>query len=168
MAEPDHLRIGYLPPIARASEPIVATICEGDFYKFGDSVLTKQGTYYDTLTAVNGCDSIVMLALQVLPVKYQTTTKRIFEGDTVFFYGDTLTKSGVYEHRVLNANNCTDTYQMILTVLKESHIDTSAVICKNDLLMQNAMFRSARVTTSSSRVSPTPRMASSTIPSRHW
>ena len=126
------LKVNVLP-IARASEPIVATICEGDFYKFGDSVLTKQGTYYDTLTAVNGCDSIVMLALQVLPVKYQTTTKRIFEGDTVFFYGDTLTKSGVYEHRVLNANNCTDTYQMILTVLKESHIDTSAVICKNDL-----------------------------------
>ena len=126
------LKVNVLP-IARASEPIVATICEGDFYKFGDSVLTKQGTYYDTLTAVNGCDSIVMLALQVLPVKYQTTTKRIFEGDTVFFYGDTLTKSGVYEHRILNANNCTDTYQMILTVLKESHIDTSAVICKNDL-----------------------------------
>ena len=126
------LKVNVLP-IARASEPIVATICEGDFYKFGDSVLTKQGTYYDTLTAVNGCDSIVMLALQVLPVKYQTTTKRIFEGDTVFFYGDTLTKSGVYEHRILNANNCTDTYQMILTVLKESHVDTSAVICKNDL-----------------------------------
>ncbi len=126
------LKVNVLP-IARAAEPIVATICEGDYYKFGDEVLTAQGTYYDTLTAVNGCDSIVMLTLQVFPVKYQTTTKRIFEGDTVFFYGDTLTKSGVYEHRVLNENNCTDTYQMILTVLKESHVDTSAVICKNDL-----------------------------------
>ena len=126
------LKVNVLP-IARAAEPIVATICEGDYYKFGDEVLTAQGTYYDTLTAVNGCDSIVMLTLQVFPVKYQTTTKRIFEGDTVFFYGDTLTKSGVYEHRVLNENNCTDTYQMILTVLKESHIDTTAVICKNDL-----------------------------------
>ena len=120
-------------PIARASEPILATICEGDYYKFGDEVLTAQGTYYDTLTAVNGCDSIIMLALQVMPVKYQTYTKRIFEGDTVFFYGDTLTQSGVYEHREFNSNNCADTYQMILTVLKESHIDTSAVICKNDL-----------------------------------
>ena len=120
-------------PISKASEPIVAKICEGDFYKFGDRVLTEQGTYYDTLTAENGCDSIIMLALQVLPAKYQTTTKRIFEGDTVFFYGDTLTTSGIYEHRELNTNKCTDTYQLVLTVLKTFNVDTTAVICQNEL-----------------------------------
>ena len=47
------LKVNVLP-IARAAEPIVATICEGDYYKFGDEVLTAQGTYYDTLTADNG------------------------------------------------------------------------------------------------------------------
>ena len=120
-------------PILKASEPVVATICEGDYYKFGNRVLTEQGTYYDTLTAVTGCDSIVMLALQVMPAKYQTTTKRIFEGDTVFFYGDTLTTSGIYEHREINENKCTDTYQLVLTVLKTFNVDTTAVICSNEL-----------------------------------
>jgi hypothetical protein len=120
-------------PVTRAPDPIVATICEGDYYKFGDTILTEQGAYYDTLTAANGCDSIVMLTLQVIPVHYQTTTKRIFEGDSALFNGVWYKESGVYEYRETNAYGCTDTYQLILTVLKTFNVDTVAVICKNDL-----------------------------------
>ena len=120
-------------PIAHAPEAVVATICEGEFYKFGDTVLTEQGTYYDTLVAANGCDSIVMLALQVMPVQYQSETRRIFEGDSVFFYGEWLKTSGVYEHRETNGNQCTNTHQLILTVLKSFNVDTTAVICDNEL-----------------------------------
>ena len=120
-------------PTARAAEPVNVTICEGDFYKFGNRVLSEQGSYYDTLTAVNGCDSIVMLSLQVMPAKYQTTTKRIFEGDSALFNGVWYKESGVYEYRELNEHGCTDTYQLILTVLKTFNIDTTAVICDNEL-----------------------------------
>lgn len=120
-------------PIARASEPINVTICEGDYYKFGRNILTKQGSYYDTLTAANGCDSIVMLALRVIPVKYQTTTKRIFEGDSALFNGVWYKESGVYEYREINEHGCTDTYQLILTVLKTFNVDTTAFVCDNEL-----------------------------------
>ncbi len=120
-------------PIAHAPEAIVATICEGDYYKFGDSLLTVQGTYYDTLVAVNGCDSIVMLALQVMPTKHQVDTKTIFEGDTVMFYGDTLTTSGIYTHSDTTENGCANTHQLVLTVLKEARRDTTAYVCENKL-----------------------------------
>lgn len=120
-------------PIFRAEEPVVISICEGDFYKFGASNLTQQGIYYDTLTAINGCDSIVMLSLQVMPQTYQSENRRIYEGDSVQFNGQWLKESGVYERRSQNANGCTDTYQLILTVLKEFHRDTTATICESDL-----------------------------------
>ena len=120
-------------PIAKLEEPIIKTICEGDFYKFGDSILTKQGTYYDTLIAANGCDSIVTLVLQIQPSVYQTDVRRIFEGDSAFFNGVWYKESGVYEKRVVNEYGCTDTYQMILTVLKSFNVDTTAVICDSDL-----------------------------------
>ena len=120
-------------PISRAAEPLQVSICEGDFYKFGERILTEQGTYYDTLTAVNGCDSITMLALQVMPANYQATTQRIFEGDSALFNGVWYKESGVYEYRELNENGCTVTYQLILTVLKTYNIDTTAVICANEL-----------------------------------
>ena len=120
-------------PIAHLEEPIMKTICEGDFYKFGDSILTTQGTYYDTLTAANGCDSIVTLVLQVQPTEYKSEVRRIFEGDSVLFDGVWYKESGVYERRETNSYGCTDTYQLILTVLKSFNIDTIAVVCDNEL-----------------------------------
>ena len=120
-------------PIVRSEEPVVKVICEGDYFKFGQAILTQQGTYYDTLTAVNGCDSIVMLSLQVLPVEYQTEYRRIFEGDSVFFDGKWLKESGVYEKRVINENQCTNTYQLVLTVLHVFNVDTTAYVCENEL-----------------------------------
>ena len=120
-------------PITHAPEPQVATICEGDFYRFAGKILTEQGIYYDTLVAQNGCDSIVMLSLQVMPVNYQTLTKRIFEGDSIEFNGQWLKTSGVYERRTKNQYGCTDTEQLILTVLKEFRMDTTAYVCDNEL-----------------------------------
>lgn len=126
------LKVNVLPTV-RAAEPVVFSMCDGDFYKFGNRILTEQGTYYDTLTAVNGCDSIVMLSLQVLPTGYQSEVVRIFEGDSALFHGEWYKESGVYEYREKNAGGCTETYQMILTVLKSFYTDTTAVICDNEL-----------------------------------
>ena len=120
-------------PVAHKEEAIRFTMCEGDYYKFGDRMLTQQGTYYDTLTAANGCDSIVMLSLTVLPTNYYSEVRRIFEGDSALFNGVWYKESGVYEYRKTNANGCTDTYQMILSVLKSFYTDTTAVICDKDL-----------------------------------
>ena len=120
-------------PIAHAPAPVNVTICEGDFYKFGNQILSEQGTYYDTLVAANGCDSIVMLALKVQPLIYQSEVRRIYEGDSVQFYNTWYKESGVYEQRVKNNNGCIDTYQLILTVLKEFRVDTTAYVCANDL-----------------------------------
>ncbi len=120
-------------PFVHKEEVLQFSMCEGDFYKFGDSILTKQGIYYDTLTAANGCDSIVMLSLTVHPTNYYSDVRRIFEGDSALFNGVWYKESGVYEYRLTNANGCTDTYQMILTVLKSSYTDTTAVVCDKDL-----------------------------------
>lgn len=44
-----------------------ATICAGDVYLAGGGLQTEDGTYYDTLQTVHGCDSVVVtnLALSV-------------------------------------------------------------------------------------------------------
>ena len=125
------LKVNVLP-IAHAPEAIVATICEGEYYKFGDSLLTVQGMYYDTLVAANGCDSIVMLALQVQPVNYQTESRTIYEGESVQFHGQTYTQSGIYTVIDTTTHKCPDTYQLILTVLKEFRVDTAVHICQNE------------------------------------
>jgi len=52
-------------PIIR--DTITVTINEGETYTFGGETLNTTGTYRDTLTAANGCDSIVVLELTVIP-----------------------------------------------------------------------------------------------------
>jgi hypothetical protein len=45
--------------------PIEATICEGEACNFNGKTCAETGVYRDTLTSVNGCDSIVELKLTV-------------------------------------------------------------------------------------------------------
>ena len=126
------LKVNVLP-IKRSEQPILDTICEGDSYEFGSRRLTTGGTYEDTLTATNGCDSIRSLVLQVMPVKNEVKRRTIFEGDSVIFFGETYRESGIYYHTEKNENKCTDTYQLILNVVKSFRKDTTAYICENDL-----------------------------------
>lgn len=42
-----------------------ATICKGDNYTFGGSSYTTPGIYWDSLTDVGGCDSLIRLTLRV-------------------------------------------------------------------------------------------------------
>lgn len=120
-------------PIAHKPEPIIQTICEGDFYQFGSRTLTEQGSYYDTLTAANGCDSIIMLALQVLPVTNQVEHKTIFEGDSILFHETWYRTPGIFTYTEKTVNNCTNTYQLVLNVLKEFKKDTFVYVCDNEL-----------------------------------
>lgn len=45
-----------------------AKICEGDFYNFYGQILTTSGTYHSTYQSIHGCDSIVELPLEIIPL----------------------------------------------------------------------------------------------------
>lgn len=53
-----------LPPIVMP--PTQGVICQGQSYSFAGQTFTQQGGYPVTLTAANGCDSVVTLLLTVL------------------------------------------------------------------------------------------------------
>lgn len=44
------------------------TICDGSSYNFGSTTLYESGTYIDSLTNTQGCDSTVIIHLEVLPL----------------------------------------------------------------------------------------------------
>lgn len=52
---------------------IYDTIFTPGFYLFGDDSLTTEGRFIDTLIGLNGCDSIVILSLAVIPIMATTT-----------------------------------------------------------------------------------------------
>lgn len=56
------------------SASVSANICSGSSYTVGTHTYSAQGTYYDTLTNIGGCDSIVTLHLSVNPLPTVTFT----------------------------------------------------------------------------------------------
>ncbi|MEM1119053.1 MAG: hypothetical protein AAGJ18_01305, partial [Bacteroidota bacterium] len=65
--------------------PISQDICQGDSFNFNSQTLTAAGTYRDTMTAANGCDSFVVLTLNVLPTVETPISQDICQGDAYTF-----------------------------------------------------------------------------------
>ena len=63
----DSIIILTLTVIPTSSSSINQTICGGTNFVFNGQSLTASGTYYDTLTNAAGCDSIIILTLNVPP-----------------------------------------------------------------------------------------------------
>ncbi len=71
-------------------------VCAHEGYKFNGRLLTETGTYYDTTVAANGCDSIIMLDLVVLPAPEVHITA---SHDTVCINGSvSLTATGAMRY----------------------------------------------------------------------
>ena len=101
--------------------PVVAndTICYGDIYTWNGQVLNATGQYYDTLTTVHGCDSIVTLNLTVLAeIPVQTETASIPYGTTYTWAvnNQTYAATGIYSDTLTTAHGCDSVWILDLTV----------------------------------------------------
>ena len=70
---------------------LAASICQGGGYSFNGQYLTSAGTYTQTFSTVNGCDSIITLTLTIIDFPAPTIT-----GNTILCEGQstTLTANG--------------------------------------------------------------------------
>jgi len=92
-----------------------ASICAGTHYIFGELMLTSAGSYFDTLTSTNGCDSIVNTILTVHPNKEIEINASICEGDSIFLAGNYVTTAGLYFDTLQTSFGCDS---IIITKLK--------------------------------------------------
>lgn len=85
---------------------LTASICAGSIYVFGGRTLVNPGVYRDTLTAANGCDSIVVLQLQQLSRTFSTLSRVLCQGQQFNFNGQLLNTAGVYRDTLINFQGC--------------------------------------------------------------
>lgn len=112
-----------------AAVSIQDTICSGQQYNFNGNLLSNTGTYTQTLSTTNGCDSVVTLQLTVtqpITILQQAT---ICSGQQYSFYGSTLTASGNYIHIISQGTGCDTTITLQLTVTDTLFTYTTASVC---------------------------------------
>ena len=108
------------------------TICSGDSALIFGNYETLTGTYTDTLTALNGCDSVITQTLNVIPSFNETATATICDGDTYMFGTQTLTTAGVYTEVFSAINGCDSTVNLTLNVNPSYNETVTASICDGD------------------------------------
>ena len=113
-------------------DSINASICTGSTYPFNGNNLGTAGIYFDTLTALSGCDSIVVLNLTVIEPAFSTLSATICAGSTYNFNGVIVSASGNYEDTIIGGSftGCDSIIILQLTVNPPLTSTTNASICQ--------------------------------------
>ncbi|MCC6251893.1 MAG: gliding motility-associated C-terminal domain-containing protein, partial [Bacteroidia bacterium] len=112
-------------------------ICSGQTYTLPDGTLVSaSGVYSDTLITPNGCDSIVTINLQVLPVLSSSIYAQICSGHTYTLPSGTIVStSGIYNDTIIGSNGCDSIIQVNLNILASSYDTIQAGICNGQPYM---------------------------------
>lgn len=121
---------------------IDTTICEGTNYDLNGTIVSLPGYYYDTLTSINGCDSIIELHLNNTFTVTSTEYHTVVADDPFTFPDGTeiiVTGSAVHESHFTSSTGCDSIVYSILTVnpidpLSVEIICLSNNLCTNELI----------------------------------
>ncbi len=120
---------------------INASICAGSSYLFNGVNRTTSGTYLDTLTGSNGCDSLLTLNLTVKPTTSGSFSASICQGQSYLFNGINRTSSGAYLDTVTGSNGCDSVVTLNLTVKPSTTGSIAASICQGQSYLFNGVNR---------------------------
>ena len=73
-------------------------------------MLTQNGLFYDTLQTTAGCDSILILILEIFPEYYDTTFASVC--DSFVWNGNIYTSDGIYVDSLVTTIGC-DSIQVL-------------------------------------------------------
>ena len=103
-------------------QPVDATVCEGGNYKG----YTKAGVYTQVYQAVNGCDSIEVVNLDMKSRSIGTVDAVICEGETLLG----RQTSGIYTDTLVNAAGCDSIRVLNLKVNPRKYTREDVFLCE--------------------------------------
>lgn len=107
-------------------------ICEGESLILGSNVYFDSGIYYDSLLTMNGCDSVHVVMLDVIPDESFTEEATICAGSNYSFYGVEYSEPGTYLGNWTGSSGCEHTVTLLLSVLEFETDTIIANICVGD------------------------------------
>lgn len=100
---------------------IDSIICAGDFVSIGTSVFDTPGRYEIPLIDSSGCDSLLILNLDVISHPIVAILAEICKGEKYFFQDREFAAPGNYEWTVLG-EKCDTAYSLILDTFPETEV----------------------------------------------
>lgn len=124
-----------------SSSPQNQSICQGDSILLGGTYQNTSGIYVDTLSNINGCDSVVTTTLTVNPAPITNQNASICTGDSIFLGGAFQNTSGVYNDTLSAIGGCDSIVSTTLTVNSAIMSSQNATICQGDSILLGGAFQ---------------------------
>jgi hypothetical protein len=115
---------------------IEASICEGENYIFGTQILSLSGEYSELFKTVNGCDSIVVLKLTILPAVNIKVDASICKDEIFIFGNQELNLTGEYSELFKTIYGCDSIVNLTLTVNPDYYVTEEITIPNTDHYME--------------------------------
>ncbi|WP_229208683.1 T9SS type B sorting domain-containing protein [Dyadobacter luticola] len=112
------LSLDYTVTYKKSTAVVSDTICEGDTYALGDTILRTSGVYVRNVSKSNVCDSTVTLTLTVNPVGNYTQKVQICQGETLAVGDSIYSKSGTYTNHIPQRTGCDSLVTTVLEVVE--------------------------------------------------
>lgn len=124
---------------------IDTTVCQDDSIFLEGAFQTEEGFYYDTISNVNTCDSVIITTLTLTDYLTQNKETVICDGDSVFLEGAYRTNEGTYYDTILNVNTCDSLLitQLFIDPLPLVTLGNDTSILEGDVLPLDATFPEA-------------------------
>ncbi len=119
------------------------TICDGDSTLIFGVYQSIAGTYYDSLTTINSCDSIISATLYINPTyNINTGDINICSGDSVQVFGVYYKTAGTYYDSSTTVIGCDSITITTLIVNQTYDVNTPDVtICDGDSMLIFSIYR---------------------------
>ena len=125
------------------TDPSVS-ICGGDSVFIYGMYRTVGGTYYDSLTTINGCDSVRSTVLAVNPAySIIIPAQAICDGDSAMIFNIYRNTAGTYYDSSITAGGCDSIVVTSLSILPDTSLMENASICGGDSIFAAGAWQSA-------------------------
>ncbi len=108
------------------------SICNGESFTVGSNTYTASGTYQNFFVTPAGCDSLVILNLNVLPTPQTSLNISICNGESYPVGSSSYSTSGTFTNVLTAANGCDSTVTLNLTVNPTPQTNLSISICNGE------------------------------------
>lgn len=117
------------------------SICEGDSVQLFGIYRNLANTYYDTLQAVTGCDSIQSITLTVNTVYDTNVVTSICQGDSVFLEGGYKYNGGLYLDSLQTTFGCDSIVTTLLSIIQPIYsTPINEFICDGDSILIGSIY----------------------------
>jgi len=108
-------------------------ICGNSGYLFGGVLRNQPGIYRESFTNSVGCDSLVVLTLNIAAPDTQRISASICSGTTYSFNGQNLSQSGIYSVSLVNSKGCDSIVILNLNVNSNPVVSVYDTICRGQV-----------------------------------